>query len=101
MDLNIRTQVTGFASPAESYVDRRLDLNELIAPRTASTFFLKYQGPDRWGLRGGNILVIDRSVPPLPEELVVLSQGEELIVARWEEQPNLWGRISWILKRQP
>lgn len=101
MDLNIRTQVTGFTSPAESYVDGRLDLNELIAPRTESTFFLKYQGPARWGLKAGNVLVIDRSVPPLPQELVVLTQGEDLIVAHWEDQENLWGRISWILKRQP
>ena len=29
-ELNIRTTTSGFASPAESYVDRRLDLNDLI-----------------------------------------------------------------------
>ena len=71
-NLVIKTQTTGFASPAESYVDKRLDLNELIVGNLHATFYFRYKGPKTLGVETNDILVIDRSVEPKEGDLVVL-----------------------------
>jgi len=49
-ELNIKSRTTGFASPAESYVDKRLDLNDLIIQNTYTTFYFRYMGPSTLGV---------------------------------------------------
>ena len=63
-ELNIRTTTSGFASPAESYVDKRLDLNDLNLKNIYSTFFFRYQGPNVFGVEQDDILVIDKAEVP-------------------------------------
>jgi DNA polymerase V len=99
-ELNINTRTTGFVSPAESYVDRRLDLNELVINNIHSTFYFRYEGENRLGIRSGNIIVIDRSIVPKVGELVVLYDERGFYIDKFENQKNLWGRISWVLKKQ-
>ena len=36
--------VAGFPSPAEQYVERPLDLNELLVARPAATYFVRAEG---------------------------------------------------------
>ena len=97
--LNISSRTTGFASPAESYVDKRLDLNELIVNDIHTTFYFKYMGPDTLGVKKGNVLVIDKSQEPLDGELVVLTDKTCFKIRKYEGQENLWGRVSWVLNR--
>ena len=97
--LNISSRTTGFASPAESYVDKRLDLNELIVNDIHTTFYFKYMGPDTLGVKKGNILVIDKSQEPLDGELVGLTDKTCFKIRKYEGQENLWGRVSWVLNR--
>ena len=54
-NLVIKTQTTGFASPAESYVDKRLDLNELIVGNLHATFYIRYTGPKTLGVETNDI----------------------------------------------
>lgn len=98
-ELNIKSRTTGFASPAESYVDKRLDLNDLIIQNTYTTFYFRYMGPNTLGVKTGNILVIDRSIDPVEEDLVVLTEKDHFKIRKYEGQPNLWGRVSWILNK--
>ena len=49
--LKISTQTTGFSSPARDYVDKRLDLNELMVKNVYSTFYFLWQGEDKLGLK--------------------------------------------------
>lgn len=98
-ELNIKSTTTGFASPAESYVDKRLDLNDLIVKDIFTTFYFKYKGPDTLGVKNGNILVIDRSVQPEKDDLVVISDKSCFKIRKYEGQDNLWGKVSWILKK--
>ena len=77
--LHISTRTTGFASPAESYVDKRLDLNELLIKDLKTTFYFKYMGPNTLGVKKGSILVVDRSESPKQGDLVVLSDKTFLI----------------------
>lgn len=97
--LYIKTRTTGFASPAESYVDRRLDLNELIINDYKTTYFFKYGGIDMFDIKTGNILVVDRSIHPNIGDLVVLTDSDNLKIRKYEGQENIWGKVSWILNK--
>jgi SOS-response transcriptional repressor LexA len=97
--LHINSRTTGFASPAESYVNKRLDLNELIIKDVHSTFYFQYSGPNVLGVENGNVLVIDRSEEPKVGDLVVLTDKSHFKIREYDGQPNLWGRVSWILNK--
>lgn len=98
--LTIKTQTTGFASPAESYVDKRLDLNDLIIKDIHSTFYFRYKGPKTLGVEPNDILVIDRGVEPKEGDLVVLTDKLCFKIRPYEGQKNLWGKVTWILKKK-
>lgn len=98
-ELYIKTRTTGFASPAEAYVDRRLDLNELIIDDVKTTFFFKYGGVDSLGVCKGNILVVDRSVLPEIDDLVVLTDSSSLKIRKYDGQDNLFGKVTWVLNK--
>ena len=99
-ELHIKSRTTGFASPAESYVDKRLDLNQLIIENVHTTFYFRYMGPDSLGVKKGNVLVIDKSIDPVEGDLVVLTDKTCFKIRKYEGQTNLWGRVSWILNKQ-
>lgn len=98
--LKIKTSTTGFASPAESYVDKRLDLNDLIVQDIHSTFYFRYKGPKTLGVDTNDVLVIDRATEPKEGDLVVLTDKLCFKIRPYENQKNLWGRVSWILKKK-
>ena len=98
-ELYIKTRTTGFASPAESYVDKRLDLNDLIVQDFNTTFYFRYGGVDTLGVEKGDVLVVDRSVDPELGDLVILTDQTCFKIRKYEGQNNLWGRVSWILKK--
>ena len=98
-ELHIKTRTTGFASPAESYVNKRLDLNDLIVSDFKTTFYFRYGGVDTLGVKKGNILVIDRSEEPKEGDLVVITDNTCFKIRKYEGQKNLWGKVSWILNK--
>lgn len=98
-ELQINSRTTGFASPAESYVEKRLDLNELIVDNVYTTFYFRYMGPDVLGVKRGNVLVIDKSIDPVEGDLVVLTDKSYFKIREYDGQENLWGKVSWILNK--
>ena len=54
----------GFPSPAADYLDKKLDLNELLVKRPAATFYCEFTGDSLIGegIRHGDIGVVDRSL---------------------------------------
>lgn len=96
-DLYIKSRTTGFASPAEAYVDTRLNLNDLVVKNVHTTFYFKYLGPETLGVREGNVLVIDKSIDPVEGDLVILTEKESFKLKKFDGENNLWGRVSWIL----
>lgn len=74
----------GFASPAEDYVEKRLDLNQLIVKHPASTFFVKVDGSSMQGvgIYSGDILVVDRSLEASFGKIVVALLDGEFTVKR-------------------
>lgn len=75
----------GFPSPADSNVERELDLNELLIKRPAATFFVRVSGFSmvNAGIHDNDILVVDRSLDPLPGKIVVAAVNGELTVKRF------------------
>jgi SOS-response transcriptional repressor LexA len=98
--LTIKTRTSGFSSPAESYVDKRLDLNELICQNSFSTFYFKYVGPNTLGVKDGDILVLDKSETPKEGDLVVLTDKTYFKIREYKGQDNLWGKVTWILTKK-
>ena len=97
--LLIKSQTTGFSSPAETYVDKRLDLNELIVDDLYSTFYFKYSGPNIEDIKTGDILVIDRNKKLKTGNLIIIVEDGVFKIKRYEDQINIWGKITWILKK--
>ena len=63
----------GFPSPADDYIDTGIDLNEELIRHPASTFFLRVSGHSMngGGIYNGDLLVVDRSIDPIPGRVVV------------------------------
>ena len=74
----------GFPSPADDYIDRKLDLNELLIKNPAATFFVRVAGDSMigTGIHHGDILVVDRSLEPVSGNIVIAVYSGELTVKR-------------------
>jgi DNA polymerase V len=67
------TVAAGFPSPADDYIDVGIDLNEALIRHPSSTFFLRVSGDSMTGagIHHGDLLLVDRSLEPRPQRIVV------------------------------
>jgi len=67
------TVQAGFPSPADDYMDKRLDLNEHLIKHPSATFYCKVSGHSMKGVGifDGDLLVVDRSLPPRQDDVVL------------------------------
>ncbi len=74
----------GFPSPAEDYVEKHLDLNELVIRHPAATFYVRVEGDSMRdaGIYSGDLLVVDRSLEPSHGKIVVAVVNGEFTVKR-------------------
>ena len=74
----------GFPSPADDYIEKRLDLNEMMIQHPAATFFVRVEGDSMMdaGIRSGDILVVDRSLEPVSGKIVVAVVNGDFTVKR-------------------
>ena len=74
----------GFPSPADDYIDRKLDLHEYLVRNRAATFFLRAQGDSMIGagIHDGDLLIVDRSVEAAHDRIVIAALDDELTVKR-------------------
>ena len=74
----------GFPSPADDYIDRMLDLNELLITNPPATFFVRVAGESMIdaGIHDGDILIVDRSLEPQNGKIVIAVVDGELTVKR-------------------
>lgn len=74
----------GFPSPAEDYLEKSLDLNELLAPYPEATFFVRVSGDSMIGagIHDGDMLVVDRSRTPKSGNVVIAFIDGEFTVKR-------------------
>ena len=74
----------GFPSPADDYLDKKLDLNEYLVKHPAATFFVRVSGDSMIdaGIHNGDILIVDRSLPALDGRIIIAILDGELTVKR-------------------
>jgi len=80
----------GFPSPADDYLDRKLDLNEHLVKNPAATFFVRVAGDSMTGagINDNDILVVDRSLDPANDSIVIAVVNGELTVKRLLKNNN-------------
>lgn len=74
----------GFPSPADDYVEGRIDLNEHLIKNKEATFIIRVQGWSmvKAGIHDGDELVVDRSLEPRHHNVVVAIVNGRLTVKR-------------------
>lgn len=74
----------GFPSPADDHLDVEIDLHAHVVRRPASTYFVRAEGDSMLGdgIHDGDLLVVDRSLEPLPGRVVVIAVDGEPTVKR-------------------
>jgi DNA polymerase V len=81
----------GFPSPAQDYVEKTLDLNELCITHPAATYFVRVQGDSMIdaGIQDGDLLIVDRAVQPKHGDIVIAGFHGELTCKKLETEPRL------------
>jgi DNA polymerase V len=74
----------GFPSPAEDYIDRKLDLNEHLIKHPSATFFVKVEGHSmiNAGIHNGDTLIVDRALEPADKKIVIAVINGDMTVKR-------------------
>lgn len=74
----------GFPSPADDYIEKTLDLNDLLVKKPAATFFVRAEGESMLGvgIHPNDILVVDRSLEPVVGKIIICALNGELTVKR-------------------
>jgi DNA polymerase V len=75
----------GFPSPAEDYVDRPLDFNELLIEHPAATFAIRIEGDSMTGagIFPGDIAVVDRAREPVNGSIILALLDGAFTVKRY------------------
>lgn len=112
----------GFPSPADDFVEKKLDLNEHLIQHPAATFFVRVDGDSmkNASISKGDILIVDRALEAHDGRIVVAVingeftvkrirlKGEELFLE--PENPNyppiqvdqemdfqIWGVVTYVI----
>jgi DNA polymerase V len=78
------TVSAGFPSSAENYLEKALDLNDILVSHPASTFFIRVKGNSmiNAGIKPNDILIVDRALSPTHNKIVIARINDELTVKR-------------------
>ena len=89
----------GFPSPADDYLDRPLDFNELLIGNPAATFAVRIAGESMIGagMFPGDIAVVDRSRTAVDGSIVLALIGGEFTIKRYRKK----GARVWLQAENP
>lgn len=84
----------GFPSPADDYLDRPLDFNELLIANPAATFAVRVAGDSMTGIGifAGDIAIVDRSVTAHDTSIILGILDGEFTIKRYRSRG---GRV-WL-----
>jgi|TARA_B100001750_G_scaffold217736_1_gene203328 DNA polymerase V len=80
----------GFPSPADDYLEDKIDLNQYLVKHPASTFLVRATGESmiKAGIFPNDILVVDRSLKAENGKVVIAAIDGELTVKRFRKIGN-------------
>ena len=89
----------GFPSPAEDYVDRPQDFNELLIEHPAATFAIRIEGESATGagIFPGDIAVVDRAREPVNGSIILALLDGACTVKRYRIKDN----TVWLQAENP
>lgn len=112
----------GFPSPADDYIEKRLDLNERLITHPEATFYVRVCGDSMTGagIFSGDLLVVDRAVDNPDGKVIVAVVDGEMTVKRFcrekdgielrpenpefesirilpETQFEVWGVVTYVI----
>ena len=81
----------GFPSPAADYIDKPINLNELLIAHPASTYFVRVSGDSMTGagIFDGSLLLVDSSMRPKHNDIIIACLGGEFTVKRYVTRPRI------------
>lgn len=81
----------GFPSPAQDYVEQRIDLNELLISHPSATYFVKAAGDSmiEAGIGEGDLLIVDSSRKAGHGDIVIAAVGGDFTVKRLQLRPTV------------
>lgn len=98
----------GFPSPADDYVDEELNIHDWLVQHPAATFFMRVSGNAlaTHHIMDGDTLVVDRSLTPRANDIVVMEESGELVVGEWQrhhtdaiEEATVWGVVCGVVRK--
>lgn len=114
----------GFPSPAQDYVETRIDITSLCIRHPSATYLLKAAGDSMIGegISDGDLLVVDSALTPQDGDVVVAAVDGDFTVKLLRLRPvpqlvptnpayrpitftddsqlQIFGVVSWVLKRK-
>jgi DNA polymerase V len=77
----------GFPSPADDYIEGRIDLNVELIKNPSATFFGRVNGDSmiNAGIGNGDLIIVDKSVEPRENSIVVCIIDGEFTVKRFKK----------------
>ena len=74
----------GFPSPAEDYIDKRIDLNEQLINNPAATFMVRVDGFSMTGcgINEDDVLIVDKSLKAKDKDIILAIVNGEFTVKR-------------------
>jgi len=110
----------GFPSPADDFLQQKLSLDDKLVMHKEATFYARVKGESmiNAGLSDGDLLVIDRSLPPKDNTIAVCYLNNEFTVKRLsikgtqienenyskieiteEHELIIWGIVTYVIKK--
>ena len=114
----------GTPFPADANVDQFIDLNEFLIKNPTATFFVRVEGTSmiNAGIHPGDILIVDKSIDPAPNNIVIAVIDGEFLVKRLitecgikylvpdnpdfgridignGTQIEIWGVVTWVIHK--
>lgn len=88
LPLYISKVSAGFPSPADDFIDKKLDLNEFLIEHPVATFFVRASGNSMIGagIHSGDILIVDRALEAGDNKIVIAILNGDLTVKRIRKQ---------------
>ena len=82
--LYLNSVCAGFPSPANDYLEGEIDLNRYLIKNSLATFIVKSQGNCmlQAGIHSGDLLIVDRSIKPKNNSIIIASVEGDLTVKR-------------------
>ena len=88
---NVATaNASGFGAATDDYAERGIDLNEQLIKNKPASFFMRVSGSSmiNAGIYNGDIVIVDRSVKPANNKIVIAVIDGEMLIRRYQKTIN-------------